>query len=151
MSTPTSHGEAGARAVYDIPGCVFDGHLMGTWEGTASERLSTPEGSGAWAKAFDDTKRKDYGVVVARELMALRRYSDAADMFEAASKGTPQAGQTLALVQVLRTAKPYEKTLDDKSFTRYVELNQRFHNVLAEMAGSGVMVGRQVVAAGRGR
>jgi len=47
----------GARAVYDIPGCVFDGHLIGTWEGTASERLSTPEGSGAWAKAFDDSKR----------------------------------------------------------------------------------------------
>ncbi len=66
--------------------------------------------------AFDDAKRKEYGAVVGGALMALRRYSNAADLLEAASKGTPKAGQTLALVQVLRTARPYEKTLDDKSF-----------------------------------
>ncbi|HEX7678356.1 MAG TPA: hypothetical protein VF713_09540, partial [Thermoanaerobaculia bacterium] len=70
--------------------------------------------------AFDDAKRKEYAAVVARELMALRRYGDAADLFEAASKGTPQAGQSLALVQMLRSAKPYEKTLDDKSFKAWI-------------------------------
>ena len=32
-----------------------------------------------------------------------------------------------------------QPSLDDESFTRYVTLNQRFHNLLAEMAGSGVL------------
>jgi len=32
-----------------------------------------------------------------------------------------------------------QPALDDESFTRYVTLNQRFHNLLAEMAGSGVL------------
>ena len=103
--------------------------------------------------AFDDTKRKDYGVVVARELMALRRYSDAADMFEAASKGTPQAGQTLALVQVLRTAKPYEKTLDDNSFKSvivkimeaiFLNDTNRFKTLLVPEVAASEFTGQQL-------
>lgn len=30
--------------------------------------------------------------------------------------------------------------LDDEAFTRYVDLNQRFHNLVAEMAGSAVLL-----------
>jgi len=77
------------------------------------------EGSAAGLRelaAFNDTERRDYGAAVARTMIAMRRYSDAADMFEAASKGSPQASQMLALVQVLRNTKPYEKTLEEKSF-----------------------------------
>jgi len=33
-----------------------------------------------------------------------------------------------------------ESALDDEAFTRYVALNQRFHNLLAEMAGSPVLL-----------
>jgi GntR family transcriptional regulator of vanillate catabolism len=32
-----------------------------------------------------------------------------------------------------------QPALDDEAFTRYVALNQRFHNLLAEMAGSAVL------------
>jgi GntR family transcriptional regulator of vanillate catabolism len=32
-----------------------------------------------------------------------------------------------------------QPALDDEDFTRYVRLNQRFHNLLAEMAGSAVL------------
>ena len=33
-----------------------------------------------------------------------------------------------------------QSALDDEAFTRYVALNQRFHNLLAEMAGSPVLL-----------
>jgi Flp pilus assembly protein TadD len=103
--------------------------------------------------AFDDARRKDYGAVVAREMMALRRYNDAADLFEAASKGTPQAGQALALVQVLRTAKPYETTLDDKSFkslivkiTEAIFLNDtnRFKSLVVPEVANSEFTGQQL-------
>lgn len=45
------------------------------------------------------------------------------------------AQDCLAQVDVV-LARP---TLDDEAFTRYVALNQRFHNLLAEMAGSEVI------------
>lgn len=32
-----------------------------------------------------------------------------------------------------------QPALDDEAFTRYVALNERFHNLLSEMAGSGVL------------
>jgi tetratricopeptide (TPR) repeat protein len=77
------------------------------------------EGTAAGLKelsAFDDATRQNYGAAVARTMMSLRRYSDAADMFEAASKGSAQASQMLAIEQVLRKTQPYEKTIDDGSF-----------------------------------
>jgi GntR family transcriptional regulator of vanillate catabolism len=46
-----------------------------------------------------------------------------------------QARQCLADIDGL-LASP---ALDDAAFTRYVELNQRFHNLLSEMAGSAVL------------
>lgn len=36
-----------------------------------------------------------------------------------------------------------QPALDDESFTRYVHLNQRFHNLLSEMAGSS-LIGREL-------
>jgi len=77
------------------------------------------EGSAAGLKelaAFDDTKRRAYGGAVAQTLMALRRYNEAADVFESVSKGSPEASQLLTLVQIVRKAQPYEKTIDDGSF-----------------------------------
>jgi tetratricopeptide (TPR) repeat protein len=65
--------------------------------------------------AFDDTHRQDYGKVVAQTLIALRRYADAADIFEAATKGSTQAAEMLPIIQILRKARPYEKTLTEPS------------------------------------
>ncbi|HEY4642354.1 MAG TPA: DUF3857 domain-containing protein, partial [Thermoanaerobaculia bacterium] len=80
--------------------------------------VTVTEGSPAGVRelgAFDDTQRQSYGKGVAQTLIALRRYADAADIFEAATKGTTQAAQMLPLVQILRKAQPYEKTLTDAS------------------------------------
>lgn len=61
METPYGPATAirlvGARPVVEIDGCTFDSRLAGTWEGTVSERLATPQGGGPFAKAFDDGKR----------------------------------------------------------------------------------------------
>lgn len=46
-----------------------------------------------------------------------------------------EASECLAQVDVVLRA----PTLDDEAFLRYVTLNQRFHVLLAEMAGSGVI------------
>jgi tetratricopeptide (TPR) repeat protein/transglutaminase-like putative cysteine protease len=76
------------------------------------------EGSAAGVRelgAFDNNTRQNYGSAVAATMMALRRYNDAADISEAATKGSPQASQVMALLQILRKAQPYEKTLDDGS------------------------------------
>lgn len=76
------------------------------------------EGSAAGLRelgAFDDNKRREYGAAVGATMMTLRRYSDSADMFEAAAKGSPTASQTLALVQILRKTQHHEKTIDDGS------------------------------------
>lgn len=72
--------------------------------------------------AFDATERRSYGAALAQTFMALRRYSEAADFFEAATKGSPQAAQTLGLVQVLRKTKPYEKVIDGTPRTMPVKL-----------------------------
>jgi tetratricopeptide (TPR) repeat protein/transglutaminase-like putative cysteine protease len=80
--------------------------------------VTATEGSAAGVRelgAFDNNTRQNYGSGAAAAMMALRRYSDAADLFEAAAKGSPQASQVMALVQILRKAQPYEKTLDDGS------------------------------------
>jgi hypothetical protein len=66
----------GARAVYALPGCVVDGHLEGEWEGTVSERLATPQGSGPFAKAFDASKRVPIHVTFTK---AKQQVNDLAD------------------------------------------------------------------------
>jgi GntR family transcriptional regulator of vanillate catabolism len=58
----------------------------------------------------------------------------------AAERGAPsvvlaEAHQCLAQIDAV-LARP---ALDDEAFSRYVELNRRFHTLLAEMAGSGVI------------
>lgn len=58
----------------------------------------------------------------------------------AAERGAPQvllgeARQCLALIDTLL----HRSTLDDDAFSRYVTLNERFHHLLSEMAGSEVM------------
>lgn len=72
--------------------------------------------------AFDTTQRRSYGAALGQTLMALRRYSEAADFFEAATKGSPQAAQTLGLVQVLRKTQPYEKVIDGTPRTMPIKL-----------------------------
>ncbi len=87
--------------------------------------VTVQEGSPAGLRelgAFDTTKRRSYGAAIAQTFMALRRYSEAADFFEAATKGSPQAAQTLALVQILRKTKPYEKVLDGTPRTMPIKL-----------------------------
>jgi tetratricopeptide (TPR) repeat protein/transglutaminase-like putative cysteine protease len=81
--------------------------------------VTATEGSAAGVRelgAFDDSKRQNYGRAVGGTMSALRRYSDAADMFEAASKGSAQAAQMLAVVQILRKAQRYDKLVDEPSF-----------------------------------
>lgn len=46
-----------ARAVVSIDGCALDTRLLGTWEGSVSERLASPQGTGPFVKAFDPAKR----------------------------------------------------------------------------------------------
>ena len=58
----------------------------------------------------------------------------------AAERGAPQvllgeARQCLELIDALLR----RSTLDDEAFSRYVTLNERFHNLLSEMAGSDVI------------
>lgn len=53
-----------ARAVVSIDGCAFDSRLLGTWEGSASQRLTSPAGPGGpFARAFDESKRVPIRVV----------------------------------------------------------------------------------------
>lgn len=46
-----------ARAMYELAGCLIDGRLVGTWEGSLSERRATVHGSGPFASYFDPSKR----------------------------------------------------------------------------------------------
>jgi hypothetical protein len=46
-----------ARPVVEIDGCAIDSRILGTWEGSVSERLETPTGGGPLTKNFDETKR----------------------------------------------------------------------------------------------
>ncbi len=46
-----------ARPVVELDGCAIDSRLLGTWDGTVSERLATPTGGGPLTKNFDETKR----------------------------------------------------------------------------------------------
>lgn len=50
-----------------------------------------------------------------------------------------RARECLALVDAVLS----QPALDDEAFTRYVHLNQRFHNLLCEMAGSS-LIGREL-------
>jgi hypothetical protein len=62
-SLKSQHGDAtaihltDARPVVEIDGCALDSRLLGTWEGTVSERLVTPSGYGPFTKNFDPDKR----------------------------------------------------------------------------------------------
>jgi hypothetical protein len=46
-----------ARPVVEIDGCAMDSRMLGTWDGTVSERLETPTGGGPLTKNFDESKR----------------------------------------------------------------------------------------------
>ena len=83
------------------------------------------EGSAAGLRelgAFDAEKRRGYGLAVGATMVTLRRYSEAADLYEEAIKGSAKASQMLALVQILRKTQPYEKTLDDSPKSLVVKL-----------------------------
>jgi tetratricopeptide (TPR) repeat protein/transglutaminase-like putative cysteine protease len=104
--------------------------------------VTVTEGSTAGVRelgAFDDTQRQSYGKVVAQTLVALRRYADAADIFEAATKGTTQAAQMLPLIQILRKAQPYEKTLTEPS------LKSAVVNVMAAVLTGDTKLARTLI------
>ncbi len=46
-----------ARAAVVIDGCALDSRLLGTWNGTVSEKLEKPVGAGPFAKSFDESRR----------------------------------------------------------------------------------------------
>lgn len=74
------------------------------------------------------------------ESIELRGTMEGLSVRLAAERGAPQvllveARQCLALIDALLHC----ATLDDDAFSRYVTLNERFHHLLSEMAGSEVM------------
>ncbi|HEY2324539.1 MAG TPA: DUF3857 domain-containing protein [Thermoanaerobaculia bacterium] len=74
--------------------------------------VSATEGTAAGLReldAFDVARRRDYGAGVAQALMQLRRYNDAADFLEAATKGSDDAAKQLPVIQMLRKTQPFEK------------------------------------------
>jgi hypothetical protein len=54
-----------ARPVVEIDGCALDSRLLGTWEGSASERMETPVGYGPMIRHFDESKRVPIHVTLA--------------------------------------------------------------------------------------
>jgi tetratricopeptide (TPR) repeat protein len=74
--------------------------------------------------AFEATKRRQHAASVAQTLMALRLYPQAADIYELAAKGSPNATKILPLVETLRKTKPYETMLDDSPRGMVMKLMQ---------------------------
>jgi tetratricopeptide (TPR) repeat protein len=78
--------------------------------------VTATDGSAAGLRelaAFDTNTRRSYGSAVGQTLIQFRRYSDAADFVEAASKGSDDASKSLPLVQTLRKTQLHEKLADD--------------------------------------
>jgi len=74
------------------------------------------EGSAAGVRqlnSFDPQKQRSYGSGVAQTLVTLRMYAQAADFYEAATQGSPNAAQVLPLVQILRRTKAVDDFNDD--------------------------------------
>jgi len=63
--------------------------------------------------SFDPSKRRSYAASTGQLMMNLRRYPEAAEMFDVAAKGSENGAAMLAMVKVLRRTQPFEKTLDD--------------------------------------
>lgn len=55
--TATAIKLSNARAAVVVDGCGLDSRMLGTWNGTVSEKLETPVGNGPFAKSFDEGRR----------------------------------------------------------------------------------------------
>jgi tetratricopeptide (TPR) repeat protein len=63
--------------------------------------------------SFDVSKRRTYAAGVGQTMMSMRRYPEAAAMFDVAAQGSENGAAILALVKVLKRTQPFEKVLDD--------------------------------------
>jgi tetratricopeptide (TPR) repeat protein len=92
--------------------------------------------------AFDASTRRSYAAAIGQTLMILRKYPEAAAMFEASSQGTPDAEQMRTLLDTLHKAKRLEEVkIDEKDPASIV------YKVLSLMAASDYAAVKQLMAA----
>ncbi|MDB4946722.1 MAG: hypothetical protein JWP97_6256 [Labilithrix sp.] len=82
-----------ARPAVELSGCVLDRHLLGTWEGSASQKLLTPTGQTPFGKDFDPAVRVPLHVTFSKLVKGnpLSDYAGGETMADAATyvlKGT---------------------------------------------------------------
>jgi tetratricopeptide (TPR) repeat protein len=91
--------------------------------------------------AFDASTRRSYSAAVGQTLMILRKYPEAAAMFEASSQGTADAAQMRTLLDTLHKAKRLEEIKVDANDPSAI-----IYKLLSLMATSDYAAANQLVA-----